>query len=84
MGKLRHLLLPSRAERELAREVQAHLALLEDEYRRRGLTPDQAAAAARRDHGNLQRRQRDPAAAAAVSRRRSVRAARRERGHADR
>ena len=36
------------AERELAREISSHLALLEDEFRRRGLNPDEARAAARR------------------------------------
>jgi putative ABC transport system permease protein len=39
---------PGRAEPDLAREIAAHLALLEDEHRRRGLTPDDARLAARR------------------------------------
>jgi predicted permease len=34
-------------DEELSREVAAHLALLEDEYRRRGFAPDQARRAAR-------------------------------------
>jgi predicted permease len=39
---------PNRAERELAREVDAHLGLLEEEYQRRGMTIDDARRAARR------------------------------------
>ena len=35
-----------RGERELAREVDAHLSLLEQEYSRRGLPPDEARRAA--------------------------------------
>jgi putative ABC transport system permease protein len=42
-----------RGERELAREVDAHLALLEEEHVRRGVTPDQARAAARRAMGSV-------------------------------
>jgi putative ABC transport system permease protein len=37
---------------ELDREVAAHLALLEDEHRRRGLSPDEARLAARRAMGS--------------------------------
>jgi putative ABC transport system permease protein len=42
-----------RAERELAREVASHLALLEEEHRRRGLTAEQARLAARRALGSV-------------------------------
>jgi predicted permease len=45
---------PDRAERELAREMAAHLALLEDDYRRRGMTPDEARYAARRAIGGVE------------------------------
>src|SRR5881628_929049 len=55
MGAMRRLLQrlinvvrPQRAEPDLTREIDAHLALLEDEHRRRGLTPDDARLAARR------------------------------------
>ena len=41
------------AEGELARELSAHLALLEDEFRSRGLTPDEARLAARRAMGSV-------------------------------
>ncbi len=37
----------SRVESELAREIGAHLALLEDEYLRQGMTPEEARRAAR-------------------------------------
>ena len=33
---------PEQAEADLEREVAAHLALLEDEYRRRGMSEDEA------------------------------------------
>ena len=45
---------PSRAERDLAREVDAHLALIEDEHRRRGLSADEARVAARRAFGGVE------------------------------
>jgi len=41
------------AERELAREMAAHLALLEDEHVRRGMTRDDARLAARRAIGSV-------------------------------
>jgi len=41
------------AEGELAREMASHLALLEDEYRRRGMTPDEARLAARSAMGSV-------------------------------
>ena len=57
---MRHLLLRllnvfrrDEAARELDREVAAHLALLEDEHRRRGLSPDDAKFAARRQMGSV-------------------------------
>lgn len=42
---------PAVAESELAREVASHLSLLEDEFQRRGLTPEEARLAARRAFG---------------------------------
>ena len=44
-----------RADAELAREIEAHRALLEDDFRRRGLTPDDARAAAARALGSAAR-----------------------------
>jgi predicted permease len=44
---------PGRAEPDAAREMASHLALLEDEYARRGLTPAEARRAARRAFGGV-------------------------------
>jgi hypothetical protein len=41
------------ADRELSREVSAHLTLLEDEFQRRGLAPDEARLAAKRALGGV-------------------------------
>jgi predicted permease len=49
-----NLLCPARAEQNLARELAAHLALLEDEFRRRGLSEADARFAARRAVGGLE------------------------------
>jgi putative ABC transport system permease protein len=43
----------TRDEDDLAREMTAHLALLEAEYQRRGLSPDEARLAARRAMGSV-------------------------------
>ena len=43
-----------RAERQLSREIEAHLAILEEDFRRRGLTPDAARLAARRAFGGVE------------------------------
>jgi predicted permease len=51
--RLLNALRPGRAEPETARELASHLALLEDEYARRGLTPDEAHLAARRAFGGV-------------------------------
>ena len=60
MWPLRRLLLklftffrPQRAERELTREVTAHLGLLEDQYQSQGMTPEGARRAARRAFGGV-------------------------------
>ena len=44
----------SKVEAELAREIDAHLALLEDEYLRQGMTPEQARRAARVAYGGVE------------------------------
>jgi putative ABC transport system permease protein len=44
--RLRHALRPDRGETDLARELAAHRALIEEDYRRRGLSPDEARRAA--------------------------------------
>jgi len=45
---------PSRPEPDLARELASHLALLEDELQRRGLSPDDARRAARIALGGIE------------------------------
>ncbi len=54
LAKLSNLVHRDRAERELSREVAAHLAILEDEYQRRGLSPADAGLAARRVYGGVE------------------------------
>ena len=53
--RLYNFLRPERAERELTREVASHLSLLEDDYQRRGMTPEQARLAARRAFDGVER-----------------------------
>lgn len=53
--KLVVFLRPGKAERELTREVEAHLDLLQERYRHHGLAPDEARRAARRHFGGLDR-----------------------------
>jgi len=45
---------PARSEPDLARELAAHLALLEDEFERRGMAPDEARRAARISLGGIE------------------------------
>src|SRR5262245_35772551 len=52
--RLLNFVSPGRAERDLAREVAAHLALLEEQFRDRGLSPDEARLAARRAFGGVE------------------------------
>jgi len=51
--RLLHVFRRDRAEQELAREMAAHLAMLEDAHRRRGLTADEARRAACRAMGSV-------------------------------
>ena len=51
--RLVHFFQPHRAESELERELAAHLGVLEDEYKRRGLTDADARLAARRALGGV-------------------------------
>ncbi len=53
-AKAAALILRGRAERELAREVASHLALLEDDFKSRGMAPDEARLAARRAYGSIE------------------------------
>src|SRR5437867_10117870 len=61
MARLRRFLLrfsnvlrPQRMESDLARELASHLSLLEDEFQRRGMTPDDARRAARLTLGGVE------------------------------
>ena len=51
--RLLNVVRPGRAERQLAREVESHLALLQEQFERRGLSPDEARRAARRAFGGI-------------------------------
>lgn len=53
--RIRNMLRPAKPESELAREIAAHLALIEDEFLRRGLTPAQARIAAKRAFDGVDR-----------------------------
>jgi putative ABC transport system permease protein len=53
LHRLLNALRPAAADDDLAREVTAHLALLEDEYRRRGMSGEEATLAARRAMGSV-------------------------------
>src|SRR4051812_12527259 len=46
VARIINLFLPGRAERALARELESHVALLEDECRSQGLRPEEARRAA--------------------------------------
>ena len=52
--KLKTFFRRASADRDLDREVSAHLALLEDEFRRRGLSPEDARFEARRVYGSVE------------------------------
>src|SRR6202167_6116719 len=53
-AKFSRLFTNSKEETELAREIAAHLALLEDDYLRRGMAPEEARQAARRAYGGVE------------------------------
>src|ERR1035441_7604670 len=52
-ARLANLLRVSRRESDLAREIESHLALLEEDFERRGLQPEAARLAARRAYGGV-------------------------------
>jgi predicted permease len=51
--RLRNVAAPGRADRDLNKEIASHLALLEEEYKRRGMSDADARAAARRAFGGI-------------------------------
>jgi putative ABC transport system permease protein len=52
--RLFNALRPEASEADLSREMHSHLAMLEDDYRRRGLSIDEARRAARRAFGGIE------------------------------
>ena len=54
LAKLLTILRNDRAERDLAREIASHLALLEEEFQRRGMTPAEAHIAARQAFSGIE------------------------------
>jgi predicted permease len=52
--RLLHPLTQQRADRELSREIDSHLMLLQDDFERRGLPADEARMAARRAYGGVE------------------------------
>src|SRR5262249_45198903 len=55
LSKLTNLFRNKRAERELAREIDSHVSLIEEDLLRRGMSPDEARVAARRAFGGIER-----------------------------
>ena len=53
-ARFRNLLRGENAERELSREIDSHLALLAENFERRGLSPEDARLAARRAYGGVE------------------------------
>jgi predicted permease len=54
VSKIRSRVANQQSEKELEREVASHLALLADDFERRGLSPDEAQMAARRAFGGVE------------------------------
>ena len=54
IDRCRNLFRNKHAEAELAREVESHLALLADDFERRGMSPDEARIAAKRTYGGVE------------------------------
>jgi hypothetical protein len=53
VAKFRNLFRNQRVDAELAREVASHLALLAEEFERRGKSPEEAQIAAKRAYGGF-------------------------------
>src|SRR5262249_39628695 len=54
LARFANLFRREQAEREMAREISAHLALLEEDFERRGLPPEEAKLAALRSYGGVE------------------------------
>ena len=53
-GRFANLFRRGRAEREMTREIAAHLTLLQEKFERQGMTPEEAQRAARRAYGGVE------------------------------
>lgn len=53
-ARLANLFSSKTEERELTREINAHLAMMQDDFERRGLPPEEAKLAARRGYGGVE------------------------------
>src|SRR6516225_1153064 len=53
-AKFANLIRPGRADREMEREMEAHLALMAEEFARRGMPVEHAERAARRAYGGVE------------------------------
>jgi len=54
LARLANLVRWRGAEREMAREIESHLALIQEDFERRGMPPREAALAARRAYGGVE------------------------------
>jgi hypothetical protein len=54
LARLANLFKSRRAERELAREIDAHLAILQHDFEARGMPREEAILAARRSNGSVE------------------------------
>ena len=54
LSRLINAVRPDRPEPDLSREIDAHLALLQDDFEARGMTPEEARTAARRAFGGVE------------------------------
>jgi len=54
LTKFGNLFSNNRAEKELAREVASHLALIADDFERQGMSPHEAMLAAKRAYGGVE------------------------------
>jgi putative ABC transport system permease protein len=54
LSRFANLIRGEKADREMAREMEAHLALLQEDFERQGLTPEEARLAAKREYGGIE------------------------------
>jgi putative ABC transport system permease protein len=53
LAKISNMLRPNKAEQDLNREIESHIALIEDDFHAQGMTPEKARVAAVRAYGNV-------------------------------